>query len=185
MPNVIAAFNMTLDGNADHTAGVPDAEIHQHYTDLLNSGGTILYGRTTYQLMENYWPQLVKNPSGDKTMDDFAGAIDNINKVLFSRTVKSVDWKNARLANRELAAEVAALKQEETKDIFVGSRSLIIALLNMNMIDELQLCIHPVIAGPGLMLFDQIADRIELQLIKTKTFVDSGAVLLCYAPKKK
>ena len=67
MRKVIAAINMTLDGFCDHTAGIPDEEIHQHYTELLNEGDAILYGRITYQLME-YWQPLVKNPSGEKTI---------------------------------------------------------------------------------------------------------------------
>jgi len=71
MRKVIAAINMTLDGFCDHTAGIPDEEIHQHYADLLNNGGVILYGRITYQLMQ-FWQTLIKNPSGEKKMDDFA-----------------------------------------------------------------------------------------------------------------
>jgi len=84
MRKVIAAINMTIDGVCDHTAGLPDEEIHQHYADLLDSADIILYGRTTYQLMQ-YWQTLIKNPSGKKTADDFAIAIDKIQK-LFSHT---------------------------------------------------------------------------------------------------
>ena len=71
MRKLIAAINMTLDGFCDHTIIIPDEEIHQHYADLLDSGDVVLYGRTTYQLMQ-YWQTLIKNPSGDKSMDDFA-----------------------------------------------------------------------------------------------------------------
>ncbi len=71
MRKVIAAINMTIDGVCDHTAGLPDEEIHQHYADLLNSSDIILYGRTTFQLMQ-YWQSLLKKPSGDKTADNFA-----------------------------------------------------------------------------------------------------------------
>ena len=70
MKKIIGAINMTIDGFCDHTAILPDEEIHQHYTDLLNDASTILYGRITYQLME-YWRTLVKNPSGEKSMDEF------------------------------------------------------------------------------------------------------------------
>lgn len=82
MRKIIAAFNMTLDGFCDHTAGIPDEEIHKHYTDLLNESDTILYGRITYQLME-YWRPYVNTPSGEKSMDDFAYAIDKIPKNCF------------------------------------------------------------------------------------------------------
>jgi len=75
MRKLIAAINTTLDGICDHTAGLPDEEIHQHYTELLGQGGAILYGRTTYQLME-FWRTLLENPSEEKSMNDFATAID-------------------------------------------------------------------------------------------------------------
>ena len=113
MRKVIASMNVTFDGFCDHTAGIANAELHEYYTDMLNNAGTILYGRTTYQLMEDYWPDVVKNPTGDKHMDDFANAIENISKVLFSRTVKSVTWKNSRLATNSLKDEVTALKQQQ------------------------------------------------------------------------
>ena len=185
MRKVIAAINMTLDGFCDHTTGIPDEEIHQHYTELLNEGDAILYGRITYQLME-YWQPLVKNPSGVKTMDDFAMAIDKIPKIVFSHTLKNVDpiaigWESAKLANRAIEEEVLELKQQPGRDILVGSRSLIIQLMKLNLIDEYQLCVHPVIAGNGLPLFENINDRTMLKLIKTKTF-SGGAVTLYYEP---
>jgi dihydrofolate reductase len=183
MRKVIAAINMTLDGFCDHTAGIPDEEIHQHYTELLNEGDTILYGRITYQLMK-YWQPLVKNPSGEKTRDDFAMAIDKIPKIVFSHTLKNVEWESAKLANRAIEEEVLELKQSRnggSRDILVGSRSLIIQLMKLNLIDEYQLCVHPVVAGSGLPLFENINDRTILKLIKTKTF-SVGAVTLYYEP---
>jgi dihydrofolate reductase len=183
MRKVIAAINMTLDGFCDHTAIIPDEEIHQHYTELLSEAGAILYGRITYQLME-YWQPLVKNPSGEKTMDDFAMAIDKIPKIVFSHTLKNVEWESAKLSNRTIEEEVLELKQQSVKDIFVGSRSLIIYLMKLNLIDEYQLCVHPVIVGSGLPLFENINDRTILKLIKTKIF-SSGAVILYYEPTKE
>ena len=88
---------MTLDGICDHTAGIPDEELHQHYTELLDNAGVILYGRTTYQLMQ-FWQTLLKNPSGKKSMDDFAVAIDKIPKIVFSQTLKNTEWDSAKLA---------------------------------------------------------------------------------------
>jgi dihydrofolate reductase len=182
MRKIIAAFNMTLDGNCDHTAGIPDEEIHQHYTALLGQGDAILYGRTTYQLME-FWRTLLDNPSEEESMNDFAMAINKIPKIVFSHTLENVEWKSATVAKRDLKEEVLALRQQSGKDIFVGSRSLIIQLMNLNLIDELQLCIQPVVAGNGLLLFENINDRTMLKLIKTKPF-SGGAVILYYEPKK-
>jgi dihydrofolate reductase len=180
MRKIIAAINMTLDGFCDHTAIIPDEEIHEHYTELLNQAGVILYGRISYQLME-YWQALVKNPSGEKTMDDFALAIDKIPKIVFSHTLKNIDWESAKLASRSIEDEVSELKQQLGKDIFIGSRSLIMHLMKLNLIDEYQLCVHPVIAGNGLPLFEDINNKTILKLKKTKTF-NGGAIILYYEP---
>jgi dihydrofolate reductase len=180
MRKVIAALNMTLDGFCDHTAGIPDEEIHQHYTELLGQGDAILYGRTTYQLME-FWRTLLENPSEEKSMNDFATAIDKIPKIVFSHMLKNVEWESATIAKRDLKDEVLELKQQSGKDIFVGSRSLIIQLIKLDLIDELQLCIYPVVAGNGLPLFENINNRIIFKLIKNKIF-SGGAVILYYEP---
>src|SRR5687767_1000837 len=97
MRKLIAAINMTLDGFCDHTAVNPDDEIHQHYNDLLRNTGTFLYGRITYQLMESHWPNIVKNPTGNQTTDEFAVLIDNIPKIVYSKTLKGVNWKTSTL----------------------------------------------------------------------------------------
>lgn len=180
MRKVVAAINMTLDGVCDHTAVTPDQEIHQHYADLLKSADAALYGRITYQLME-YWRTVVENPTGDKSTDDFAVVMDTIPKIVFSRTLKSVDWKSARLATRTLEEEVTELKQQPGRDILVGCRSLIISLMQSNLIDEYQLCVHPVVAGSGLPLFENMHNRAVLKLVNTKVF-GSGAVTLYYEP---
>jgi dihydrofolate reductase len=182
MRKVIAAFNMTLDGVCDHTTGVPSEDLHQHYADLLDHAGVILYGRTTYRLMQ-FWQSILQNPSDQKSMNDFAIAIDKIQKLVFSTTLKDTDWESATLANQPLDEQVLALKQQAGKDILIGSRSLIIQLLNHNLVDELQICIHPVVEGKGLLLFDQISDRIMLKLMKTKT-LSSGSVIFYYQPIK-
>lgn len=173
---------MTIDGVFDHTAGLPDEEIHQHYTDLLDGADMILYGRITYQLMQ-YWQTLIKNPSGEKTADDFAIAIDKIQKIVFSHQLKNTDWDSAKLATKPIDELVRVLKQQSGKDILVGSRSLITQLMKLNLIDEYQLCVHPVIAGNGLSLFENVHDRIIFKLIKTKNFIN-GAVTLYYEPTK-
>lgn len=180
MRKIIAAINMTLDGFCDHTAILPDEEIHQHYTELIRNADAILFGRVTYQLME-FWQPLVKNPSGEKSMDDFAMAIDKIPKIVFSHTLNNVEWESVRVAKRDLKQEVLELKKGSGKDILIGSRSLIIQLMKLHLIDEYQLCVHPVIVGSGLRLFENIKDRTILKLIKTKIF-SSGAVTLYYEP---
>lgn len=184
MRKVVAAINMTLDGFCDHTSGIADDETHQHYTELLRSAGDIIYGRITYQLMESYWPAVVKNPTGNKPIDEFAGAINDIPKLVFSNTLKNVEWETAKVAARGIEEEVLELKKKAGKDILVGSPSLIVNCMNLNLIDEFQLCVHPVIAGKGLPLFKNIHGSVSLKLLKTKTF-RCGAVIFYYEPTRR
>ena len=193
MRKLIAAINMTLDGFCNHTAMIADEEIHEHYNELLRSADTLIYGRKTYQLMESYWPGLVKNPTGNKPMDDFAALIDNISKIVYSRTLKKVDWKNTTLKKEIIKEEMVALKQSRSqpsvnnsgsKNIVVGSPTLITAMAQLDLIDEYQLNIQPTVLGSGLPLFKNIRDRINLTLLQTKTF-GCGAVLLYYKPAKR
>src|SRR5688572_6285233 len=116
MKKVIAAFNMTLDGVCDHTTGIADEDLHKHYSELIDSGAVILYGRKTYQLMQ-FWQELLKKPSGEKSMDDFAISIDKVQKLIFSNTLKDTGWDTAKLAKRPLGEEVLGLKQQAGKDI--------------------------------------------------------------------
>ncbi|MES2573955.1 MAG: dihydrofolate reductase family protein [Bacteroidota bacterium] len=178
MRKIIAGINLTIDGFCDHTAGIADEELHQHYAELLNNADAVLYGRITFELM-GFWKTLIENPSGEKTMDDFAIAMDKIPKIVFSHTLKNTDWDSAKLATQPIEEVVSQLKQQPGRDILIGSRSLIVQLANLNLIDEYQLCIHPVVIGNGLPLFDKINDRTVFKLLKTKTF-ESGAIILYY-----
>jgi dihydrofolate reductase len=166
---------------------IADAEIHQHYNELLQGAGAALYGRITYQLME-FWRSIVENPTGQKAFDEFAVTMDNIPKIVFSHTLKNVDWKTARLATKNIEDEVSELRESGnggSKYILISSRSLIVTLLNLHLIDEFQLCVQPIIAGKGLPLFENINDRIDLKLLKTKTFASSGSIVMYYEPTKK
>lgn len=187
MRKLIAAMNMTLDGFCNHTAMIADDEIHQHYNELLSNAGTLIYGRITYQLMESYWPSVVKNPTGNKPTDDFAVLIDNIEKIVYSGTLKNVDWKNTMLKKEIIREEILELKQSHkdgNKNIVVGSPGLIVALAQLDLIDEYQIGVQPIVLGSGLSLFKNIKDRIDLTLLQTKTF-GCGAVMLYYQPVKK
>lgn len=183
MRKAIAAINMSLDGYCDHTAMVPDEEIHRHYAALLENAGVILYGRITYQLMQ-YWQSLLENPSEIASMNEFARAIDKVPKIVFSRTLENTGWDSAELARQSPEEVVRKLKNKPGKDIFIGCRSLINQLLKLQLIDELQICIHPVVAGRGLPLFDTTEGPTRLRLVNTKTF-RGGAVILFYKPEYK
>src|SRR5258705_8620836 len=183
MRKLIAAINMTLDGFCEHTAVIAGEEMHQDYNELLSNADTLLYGRITYQLIESYWTSVVKKPTGNKPMDEFAVLIDNISKIVFSRTLKNVDWKNTKLKKEVIKEEVLELKQQAGKNILVGSPSLIVALTQLGLIDEYQLGVQPIVLGSGLPLFKNVKDRINLKLLKTKTF-GCGAIILYYERTK-
>lgn len=184
MRKLIASINLTLDGFCDHTAMIADDELHEEVNGLFRSADTILFGRKTYQLMESAWPLIVKEPTGNKPMDDFAVLIDNISKVIFSNTLQKAEWKNARLAKNSLKEEVFKLREQAGKNILVGGPSLINALMNLGLIDEYRFCVHPIVLGNGLPLFKNIKDQINLKLIKIKPY-GSGAVMLYYIPNNE
>jgi len=183
MRKLIAGMNVSLDGFCDHTEMIADDELHLHYNEVLRNSGTLIYGRITYQLMESYWPTIVKDPTGNIPTDEFAILIDNISKIVYSGTLKDVVWKNSTLKNEVIKEEILELKKQPGKNILVGSPSLIVALMNLNLIDEYQFCIQPIILGKGLPLFKNITDRIDLKLLTTKIF-GSGSVLVCYETRK-
>jgi dihydrofolate reductase len=182
MRKLIAAINVTLDGFCDHTAMIADEELHEDANALFRSADTALFGRVTYKLMEESWPPMVKNPSGIKALDEFAVLIDDIQKVVFSHTLKEVHWKNARLANESLQNEVLRLKQDFGKNILVGSPSLIVQLTKLELIDEYHLWLQPIILGKGLKLFKDIEEKVALKLLNSRPF-QSGVMQLSYQRK--
>lgn len=172
---------MSIDGFCDHDKMSADDEIHDHYTELLREANTIIYGRKTFELME-FWPTLVAEPSGNAAMDEFAVVMDEIHKVVYSRTLEKVEWKTAELRRELNKDEIIELKNKEGKLILVGSPSMIVQLGNLGLIDEYQLAIQPTIVGNGLSLFKNVAGRIDLKLLRTRTF-GCGAVVHYYEPK--
>jgi len=184
MRKLISSINISLDGYMDHIGMIADEELHRNVNQMFAASDTLLFGRKTYQLMEDAWPAIVKNPTGNKPMDEFAVLIDNMQKVVFSRTLKSVGWKNARLATGGLEEEVSGLKKQPGKNIMAGGASLIIELMNLDLIDEYHFCIHPIIFGSGQPMFKNIRERVDLKLIKTSTF-GSGAINVYYERTKR
>ena len=179
MRRLIAAINMTLDGYCDHTAVDANAALHHHYATLIEDAGLLLYGRKTYELML-YWKGVVEHPTGEQSMDEFAVTIDKIPKLVFSNTLRETGWQSATLATRPLEDEVNKLKQQPGKYMLAGSRSLIVQLIQLKLVDELQLCIHPVVTGGGLPLFDHL-QRSTFILHNSKT-LEGGAVVHYYQP---
>lgn len=181
MRKIIAGINITLDAFCNHDAAVADDELHEHYNDLLRDADIMIWGRVVYQMMESYWPTLIDNPSGNAQSDEFAALADNIHKIVYSRSLKEVTWNNSELKSEIVKEDIIVLKQQPGKNILVGSPSTIVQFAQLGLVDEYQFCIHPVILGQGLPLFKNITDKIDLKLLKTKTF-GSGAVVMYYEP---
>ncbi len=179
MRKIISSINITLDGFCDHTAAVVDDELHLSVNEFMAGADTLLFGRKTYQLMEDAFPAMVKNPTGNKPIDDFAVLMENMEKVVFSNTLKSVNWNNARLATGSIQEEVAELQKQPGRNIGVGGPTLIIEMMNLDLIDEYQFYIHPIILGSGLPLFKNISKKVDLRLLKTKA-LGTGVVVVYY-----
>src|ERR1700752_450359 len=117
MRKLIFAIDTTLDGCCDHTKQMADEETHEYFTHLMREVDLLVFGRKTYQLMVPYWPDVLKNPSETKADREFARAFDSINKLVFSRSLNSVDDRNTRIARTNLRDEILKLKQEQGKNI--------------------------------------------------------------------
>src|SRR2546426_7508843 len=181
MRRVVFAINITTDGYCSHQAGIADEELHEFFTGLLRNASLILFGRTTYELMVPYWPEVAKTQSGTGATNEFARVFDSLDMVVFSTTLKHVEGNNTRLVRANVAEEVLALKQRPGKDIAVGSLSIASQLSARGLIDEYYFVLHPVIAGKGPRLFETVKpqERLLLDLIGSETF-RSGVVALHY-----
>lgn len=178
MRKLIAAINITIDGYCDHDAVVADAELHNHFKNVLEEAGVILYGRKTFQLME-YWKEILEHPTGKKDEEELAVVMDKVPKIVFSNTLKTIGWHSAVLSELSPEEEVARLKSAPGKDIYIGSPGLIAHFSQQNMVDVFRLVVHPNVAGKGRRLFPEMQERINLRLIKSKVFA-SGAVAADY-----
>jgi dihydrofolate reductase len=185
MRQVVFAINITADGYCGHTDGIADEELHTYFTRLLRDMGLLLYGRTTYQLMVPYWPDVARSQSEPEAINEFARVFDSLEKVVFSTTLKNVDGDNARLARGNPAEEVLALKNQPGKDIGVGSLSIASQLSERGLIDEYRFVVHPVVAGKGPRLFEtvKLKDRLLLDFVGSETF-RSGVIALHYRKRK-
>lgn len=179
MRNIIFAINITVDGFADHTAGIADDELHKFFADYLADVGVVLLGRKTYEMMASYWPHANENPGSTKSEIEFADRYNSIEKVVFSKTLNSVDWNNTTLNNGNLIDEVLRMKKQNGKYISVGSLSLASQLTKKGLIDEYWFLVHPVILGKGKHLLEGNHFSVNLKLLDSEIF-KSGVVALHY-----
>jgi len=183
MRNVIFAINITVDGCCEHESVVADDELHEYFTALLRDSDIEVFGRNTYQLMYPYWHDVAMNQSESKAMNEFARAFDSIPKIVFSTTLKSVEWNNTTLLRSNLQEEIAKLKHQPGKNISVGGLNIASQLAQSGLIDEYRFLIQPMIAGKGPRLFEA-GKNLPLELVGSKTF-RSGVVELHYINIRK
>ena len=178
MRKVIFAINITIDGYCGHETGIADDELHEYFTKLLQDSGVDIFGRNTYHLMYPYWHDVAVNQSGTKTINEFARTFDSMPKIVFSTTLKSVEWNNTTLLHSNLREEIMKLKQQPGKSIFIGGLNIASQVAEWNLIDEYHFVVHPIIAGKGPRLFEAV-ENLKLNLAESKTF-RSGVVALHY-----
>jgi dihydrofolate reductase len=155
-----------------------DQEWNAFVAQNAGSGGMLVLGRVTYELMAGFWP----TPAALETMPVVAERMNNLPKVLFSRTMGQAAWNNTTLIKGELAAAVRELKSTPGEDmVILGSGSIVAQLAQAGLIDEYQFVVNPVVLGAGRTMFDGIQEKQSLKLTKTRAFAN-GNVLLCYKP---
>lgn len=158
-----------------------DAEFNEFAIQQLDEIDALLFGRATYQIMASYWP--TENARTDDPI--VAGKMNAMAKIVFSKTLEKAEWNNTRLIKKDVPEEVLKLKQLPGKDIAIfGSSDLTVSLIPHGLIDEFRIMVNPVVLGSGKPLFQGISDKLDLKLLKTKTF-KSGNVLLYYQQKNE
>jgi dihydrofolate reductase len=181
--NSVSADGYFTDANGDMSwAHKNDPEINDFTANNAkgSGGGTLLFGRVTYDMMKAFWP----TPEAAKTFPDVAQAMNALSKVVFSKTMKKADWQNTKLVKDDPIAVVKAMKQESGPDIVVmGSGTIVALLAEAGLVDEYQLVVNPLVLGDGRTLFEGVKKPLPLKLVNERRF-KNGNVLLCYQPAK-
>jgi len=187
MRKLIVFNHVSLDGyftdaNGDMTFAqnaTLDPEWDAFVAGNASGGGTFVFGRVTYELMASFWP----TPLAAENMPDVAERMNNLPKVVFSRTLEEASWNNTKLVKSDLTGEIRRMKQEEGDGMVIfGSGTIIAQLAQEGLIDEYQVVVDPIALGNGRTMFDGMKEKLPLKLTKTRTF-GNGNVLLCYEPR--
>ena len=188
MRKLIVFNQVTLDGyfagmNGDISwahRSTKDPEWSAFVEGNARAGGVLVFGRITYELMIRYWP----TPDALKNDPVVAERMNNLPKVVFSRTLDKASWNNTKLVKGDPAAEMRKMKQEPGEDMAIfGSGSIVSQLAQEGLVDEYQIVVIPVVLGKGRTMFDGIKRKLTLKRTKTRSF-GNGNVLLCYEPAK-
>ena len=176
------SINVTLDGCCDHREGIADEELHRNAIENLAKADALLFGRVTYEMMQDAWRLATRTVEMPAWTEPFARTIDAAKKYVVSSTLDRVDW-NAELVRGDLKSAVQALKREAGDGLYVGGVKLPLALAEWDLIDEYELVVHPRIVGHGPALFAGLSKPLDLKLVG-RTELGSGAFALRYEPRR-
>ena len=184
MRKVILAMQVTLDGFIEGPNGEldwamkEDEETWKDVFELQRSADTLLLGRVMYPGFEKYWLSVPKNPSSTKNEIEYARLADKMRKIVFSRTLKKVEWKTTKIIKDHITEEIQRMKQQPGKDmVLLGGAGIASTFINLGLIDEYHLIVSPLVLGGGKQLFKDVKELHNLKLLNTKT-LKSGKVVL-------
>jgi dihydrofolate reductase len=181
----LIVFNhVTLDGyftdrNGDMSwAHSDDPESRRFAAENATGGGTLVFGRITYEMMASFWP----TPAAAKAFPEVAERMNSAPKVVFSRTLDRATWNNTKLVKGGLAAEIRKMKTEPGEGMAIlGSGTIVSQVAEVGLIDEYQVVVNPIVLGQGRTMFEGVKKRLPLKRTKTRTF-GNGNVFVCYEP---
>jgi dihydrofolate reductase len=173
MRKLIYSMSVSLDGfiagpDGEIDWSPPDEELHRFHNEQVRAIGAHLLGRRLYETMV-YWETAEENPSASDYELEFARIWKALPKIVFSKTLQKVEG-NARLVRDGLVDEVAKLKEQPGKDLAVGGAGLASSCIELGLIDEYRLFVSPVVLGGGTPYFPPLQERIDLELVETRTF---------------
>lgn len=175
------SLNVTLDGCVDHQEGIADDETHAFFTRLLDGAGAMLWGRTTYEMMESYWPAVARGQvEAPAALREWAVKLQAKPKYVVSATRTAFPWTASHLIAGDLRAGVQALKDATPAGVLLGSGQLATALDRMDLIDEYRFLVHPRIAGHGPTLYQGGLPATRRLELVSATPLRNGAVAMHY-----
>lgn len=175
------SLNVTVDGCVDHREGIADDETHALFTDLMNASGAMLWGRTTYEMMESYWPLVARGEvEAPSAMREWALALEAKPKYVVSTTRTDFPWTGSHHLTGDLRSAVRDLKDRTPDGVLVGSGALATELDRLDLIDEYRFLVHPLIVGHGPTLFGGGLPATRRLDLVSSTPLSNGAVALHY-----
>ena len=175
------SLNVKLDGCVDHREGIADDETHAFFTRLMDASGAMLWGRTTYEMMEAYWPAVARGEvEAPPAMRNWAVNLEAKPKYVVSSTRTDFPWSNSHHISGDLRTGIQTLKQATPDGVLLGSGKLATELDRLDLIDEYRFLVHPRIAGHGPSLYaGGLPSTRRLDLVSAKA-LSNGAIAVHY-----